>query len=56
MRYLAFLIVMGLSIAVVRRFDWPTWLQVAVVVLVNLVIGGAIIGTHEEGKQEGKRQ
>jgi hypothetical protein len=55
MRYLAFFIVMGLSITMVQRFDWPTWLQMVVILLANLVIGGAIMGSQEEAKREGEQ-
>jgi protein-S-isoprenylcysteine O-methyltransferase Ste14 len=54
MRYAAFLVVMALSISLVRRFDWPTWLQVVTVILVNLVAGAVIWGKQEDGKREGE--
>jgi membrane protein implicated in regulation of membrane protease activity len=55
-RYLAFLIVMGLSITVVQGFDWPTWLQVVAVILVNLVAGAVIWRNQEEAKRDGESE
>lgn len=54
MRYLAFFIVMGLSISGVRGLDWPTWLQVVAVVLVNLIAGALIWGSQEVAERKGE--
>jgi hypothetical protein len=51
-RYLAFVIVMGLSISVVRRLDWSAWLQVVVAFLVNLVAGAVIFSSQEQKQTE----
>jgi hypothetical protein len=51
MKWLAFFVVMGLSGSVVRRLDWPAWLQVVTVILVNLVTGAVIFSTHDQGKR-----
>jgi hypothetical protein len=56
MRYLAFFIVMGASISLVRGFDWPTWLQVVAIVLANLLAGAVILGNREEDQRAGEGQ
>ncbi len=56
MKWLAFFVVMGLSGSVVRRLDWPTWLQVVAVILVNLMAGAVIFGTQDQRKREGEPQ
>jgi hypothetical protein len=56
MRYLAFLVVMRLSITVVRGLNWPSWLQVVAVILVNLVAGGLSFGTQEQDTREAESQ
>jgi hypothetical protein len=55
MRYLAFLLVMGLSISGVRRLDWPGWAQVAVALVVNLVAGAVIFDAQEENTGRGEQ-
>jgi hypothetical protein len=55
MRYLMFLLVMGLSVSGVRRLDWPTWAQVGAVIVVNLVAGAVIFGAQEENRDKGEQ-
>jgi hypothetical protein len=43
---------MGLSVSAVRRLDWPEWLQVVAVILVNLVAGGGDFGSQEQKQTE----
>jgi len=52
MRWLGFFVVMGLALSVVRRQDWPGWLQVVVAILVNLVAGAVILGSEEQKQTE----
>lgn len=47
MRWLAFVVVMALSISGIRQLPWPGWAQVALAVAVNLLAGALLFGSGD---------
>lgn len=52
MRYFLFVVVMLLSIRGVRALDWPGWVQVTVLLAVNLLVGALLFAERDQGEPD----